>query len=136
VRSAVLFCVLALGATGCGGTAPRDSAKEFKGEEQKVAAAVEQIEKAARADKPATVCEKLFTDARLAKLTKQGTNCKTGVKEAFQDAETLDLTVEDVTISGDAATAKITAGSGSNKKTETLELKRDGAAWKIDALKS
>src|SRR4051794_8992959 len=64
VRSAALLCALAIGAAGCGGS-PRDSTKEFEGEEQQVAAAVEQIEKAARDDKPATVCDRLFTDARL-----------------------------------------------------------------------
>ena len=82
------------------------------------------------------VADKLFTDARLAALKAQGTNCKTGVQEAFKDAESLDITVDDVTISGDSATAKVTAGTGSNKKTETLELKRDGGDWKIDSLKS
>jgi hypothetical protein len=133
VRSAALLCALAVGAAGCG-SAPRDSTQEFKGEEQKVAAAVEQIEAAARDDKPATVCDKLFTDARLAALKEQGTSCKTGVKEAFKDAENFDLTVEDVTISGDAATAKIASGTGSGEKTDTLELKRDGAAWKVDSL--
>lgn len=135
MRTATILCALAVGVAGCGGS-PRDSTKEFKGEEQKVAAAVEQIEKAARDDKPATVCDKLFTDARLAALKTQGTNCKTGVKEAFKDADSFDITVDDVTISGDSATAKVTAGTGSNKKTETLELKREGGAWKIESLAS
>jgi hypothetical protein len=128
MRTAALICLLALALAGCG-SASSDSTKEFKGEEQKVAAAVEQIEKAARDDKPATVCDRLFTDARLAALKAQGTNCKTGVKEAFKDADSFDIAVDDVTISGNAATAKVTAGTGSSKKTETLELKRDGAAW-------
>ena len=56
VRKTALLSVLALAVTGCGGAAS-DSAKEFKGEEGKVAAVVEQIEKAAREDKPDAVCE-------------------------------------------------------------------------------
>jgi hypothetical protein len=135
VRKALPLCLLALVATGCGST-PRDSAKEFTGEKQKVAAVVEQIEKAARADDPATVCDKLFTRERLAILKEQGTNCKTGVKDSFKDADSFDITVDDVAISGDTATAKITAGTGSKKKSETLALKRDGAAWKVDSLES
>ena len=135
MRTAALICLLALALAGCG-SASSDSTKEFKGEEQKVAAVIEDIEQAARDNKPDTVCTKLFTDARLAALKAQGTNCKTGVKEAFKDADSFDIAVDDVTISGNAATAKVTAGTGSSKKTETLELKRDGAAWKVDSLAS
>ncbi len=95
-----------------------------------------QIEKAARADDADTVCERLFTSDRLSVLKAQGTNCKTGVKDSFKDADSFDITVDDVTITGDTATAKITAGTGSKKKSETLTLKRDGTAWKVDSLAS
>jgi len=125
--------LLALGIAGCGGAA-RDSTKDFAGEKQKVAAVVEELEKAARADDPGTVCTKLFTDARLAILKEQGTNCKTGVKDSFKDADSFDIAVDDVTITGTSAQAKITAGTGSKKKTETLVLKRDGVVWKVDSL--
>ncbi len=135
MRKTLLFGVLALTATGCGGAAS-DSAKEFKGEQAKVAAVIEQIEKAAREDKPDVLCEKLLTEARLALVQKLGTNCKTGVKDAFKDADSFDLTVEKITISGASATAKVTSGRGSNEKSDTLELKREGTAWKVDSLAS
>ena len=135
MRTTVLLSVLALAATGCGG-ATRDSTKEFEGEEQKVAAVVEQIEKAARADDPDTVCERIFTADRLKVLEDQGTNCKTGVKDSFKDADSFDITVDDVTITGDTATARITSGTGSKKKTDTLSLKRQGTAWRVDSLQS
>jgi hypothetical protein len=135
VRKTLLFSVLALTATGCGGAAS-DSAKEFKGEQAKVAAVIEQIEKAAREDKPDVLCEKLLTEQRLALVKKLGTTCKTGVKDAFKDADSFDITVEKITISGDAATAKVTSGRGSNEKSDTLELKREGTAWKVDSLAS
>jgi hypothetical protein len=134
VRTAALLSLLAVAVTGCGGAA-RDSTKEFTGEKQKVAAVVEALEKAARDNKPDTVCTKLFTDARLDIIKTLGTNCKTGVKDSFKDADSFDITVDDVTINGAAAQAKVTAGTGSKKKTETLQLKRDGAVWKIDSLK-
>jgi glycine/serine hydroxymethyltransferase len=135
VRKTLLFSLLALTATGCAGAAS-DSAKEFKGEQAKVAAVIEQIEKAARADEPDLLCDKLLTEARLALVQKLGTNCKTGVKDAFKDADSFDITVEKVTISGDSATAKVTSGRGSNEKSDTLELKREGTAWKVDSLAS
>lgn len=135
MRTAALLCLLALAATGCT-SAPRDSADEFRGEERKVAAAVEQLEQAARADDADAVCEKLLTKERLELVAKLGTNCRTGVRDAFQDADSFDITVDDVTIRGDAATAKVTSGRGSREKTDTIELKREGSTWKVDSLAS
>jgi glycine/serine hydroxymethyltransferase len=135
VRKTALLSVLALGLAGCAGAAS-DSAKEFKGEQAKVAAVIEQIEKAARDDKPDVVCERLLTDARLKLVDTLGTTCKTGVKDAFKDADSFDITVDKITIKGDAATVNVTSGRGSNKKSDTLQLKRDGTAWKVDSLSS
>jgi hypothetical protein len=136
VRTFAILSLVALAIAGCGGGAPRDSATEFKGEKRKVAAPVEALEKAARAGESGTVCTKLLTDRLLAQLKDQGTICTTAVKEAFKDADSFDLTVDEVTISGDKATAKVISGTGSGKKTDTLDLARDGAAWKIDELRS
>jgi len=135
MRTFAKLCLVALLVSGCGGGAS-DSATEFKGEEQKVAAPVEALEKAARAGETRTVCTKLLTDRLLSQLKEQGTNCTTAVKEAFKDADSLDLTVDDITINGDKATAKVVSGSGSDEKTDTLELARDGTTWKIDLLRS
>src|ERR1044072_4656923 len=115
MRTAALICLLALALAGCG-SASSDSTKGFKGEEQKVAAVIEDIEQAARDNKPDTVCTKLFTDARLAAIKGQGTNGNTGVKEAFKAAAAFDIAGDDETVSGNAATAKVTAGTGSSKK--------------------
>ncbi|HWI07908.1 MAG TPA: hypothetical protein VNT54_10370 [Solirubrobacteraceae bacterium] len=136
MRSALVLCVLALVLAACGSSAPRDSAEEFKGPERAVAAAVEAMETAARDDDAAAMCTKLLSERLLSALERQGTNCTTAVREAFEDASSKELTVEDVTISGDRATAKVTSGSGSSEKSDTLELERAGSAWKISSLRS
>ena len=136
MKTIALICLLAVALAGCGSAAPRDSAKEFSGEKAKVAAPVEALETAARDREPQVVCSRLLSDRLLAQLKEQGTNCRTAVKEAFNDADSLDLTVDEVTISGEKATAKITSGKGSDKKSDTLELVRDGALWKIDLLRT
>ncbi len=135
MRTFFALCLLALVLIGCGATA-QDSAKEFKGEEQKVAATVERLETDARADKAASVCAALLSDVLLATLKKQGTNCKTAVKDAIDDADSFDLTVDDVTVAGDKATVKVISGKGSEKKADTLELARDGSDWKIASLRA
>ena len=135
MRPALLLCVLALTLAACG-AAPRDSAKEFKGAERAVAAAVEDLESAARDNDSDVVCTKLLAEPLLATLKEQGTNCATAVKDAFDDADSMDLTVDDVSISGTKASAKVTSGTGDDKKTDTLELEKAGAGWRISSLQA
>jgi hypothetical protein len=132
MRSVAALCLVALALAGCGAT-PQDSAKDFKGQERVVAGVVERIETAARDDDPAVVCTRLLSASLLEVLRKQGTNCRTGVKEAFRDADPLDVTVDDVEIRGAHATTKVGYRSGSKDKTATIELDREGGAWKISA---
>lgn len=132
MRSVAALCLVALALAGCGAV-PRDSAKQFKGEERVVAGVVERIETAARDDDPAVVCTRLLSTSLLAALSRQGTNCRTGVKEAFRDANPLDLTVDDVEISGSRAITKVSYRSRSKDKTATLDLDREGSTWKISA---
>lgn len=132
MRPSAALCVLALAVAGCG-AAPRDSAQDFKGDERPVAAVPEHLESAARDDKPDVVCKQLLSAKLLEVLRKQGTDCKTAVKEAFQDAGSYDITVRDVAIRGTHATVKVSYRRGSDDKNATLELDRDGSAWKISA---
>jgi hypothetical protein len=133
MRPALLFCVLSLTLVACG-TTSRDSTKEFKGAERGVAAAVEDLESAARKNDGDKVCTTLLSARLLAALKERGTNCEKALEDAFSDADALDLTVDDVTIRGTTASAKVTSGTGSKKRTDTLELEKVGAAWRISSL--
>jgi hypothetical protein len=135
MRSALLLCVLALTLASCTAT-PRDSAKDFKGDEQAVAQAVEDLETAADKNDSDAACTKLFAPQLLASLKQNDKTCKTAVKDAFDDADSTDLSVEDVTITGTKATAKVTSGTGNKKRTDTLELEKSGAAWRISSLQA
>jgi bifunctional ADP-heptose synthase (sugar kinase/adenylyltransferase) len=136
MRSALAVCLLALMLSACGSAAPRNSAEDFSGAERAVATAVEGIEEAASEDDAGRLCTRLLSEKLLATLKEQGTSCTTAVSDAFKDASSKALTVEDVTISGDTATAKVTSGAGSSEKTDTLELEKAGQAWKISSLRS
>jgi hypothetical protein len=135
MRPALLLCVLALTLTACG-AAPRDSTKKFTGDERAVAKAVEDLESAARDNDSAAVCTKLLAEQLLTTLKEQGRNCETAVKDAFKDADSKDLTVDDVTISGEKASAKVTSGTGDSTRTDTLELEKAGAGWRISSLRA
>ncbi len=135
MRATTVLCLLAATLAGCG-AAPKDSAKGFKGEQRSVAKTIEQLETAGTKDKPADVCSKLLGAKLLSALEKQGTNCRTAVKEAFKDADSFDITVDTVKVSGTTATATVKYRSLSNDKTATLLLDKEGAAWKISSLGS
>jgi hypothetical protein len=136
MRSVLAFLVVALALSSCGGAAPRDSAQDFKGPERAVAKAVEDLEDAARKRDDDRLCEKLLTDSLLAAVKAEGIVCTTAAGDAFHDAGVLDLTVEDVSIDGDTATAKVVSGRGSDERTDTLVLEKAGAAWKITSMRS
>ena len=135
MRPAALLCFLALAPAACG-AGSRDSAEDFTGAERAVAAAVEDLESAARDGDTEAVCTKLLAETLLATLKQRGTSCEDAVQDAFEDADSLDLTVDDVTISGSRASAKVTSGTGNNKKSDTLELEKVGAAWRISSLRA
>ena len=135
MRSAALLCFLVLSLAACGAE-PRDSAEEFTGDERAVAAAVEDLESAARDNDTKAVCTKLFAQRLLSTLKQQGTDCAEAVEDAFQDADAMEITVEEVTISGDTARAQVTSGTGSSKKADTLGLEKVGAAWRISSLRA
>lgn len=135
MRSALLLCLLVLPLAACG-AAPRDSAEDFSGEERAVASTVEDLESAARDNDSEAVCTKLLAESLVSTLKQQGTNCATAVKDAFRDADALELTVEDVTINGSRATAEVTSGTGDNEKTDRLELEKAGADWRISSLQA
>ncbi len=136
MRAPVTAGLLAVALSACGSTTPRNSAEEFSGADKAVATAVEAIEEAAREDDPQRLCTRLLSEKLLATLKQQGTTCTTAVGDAFEDASSKDLTVEEVSISGDSATAKVISGSGSSEKTDTLRLEKAGAGWKISSLQS
>ena len=133
MRPAAALCLAALAVAGCG-TAAQDSSEDFSGDERTVAAAVERLETAARDDDAQKICASLLSDKLLGTLRRQGTNCRTAVREAISDADSFDLAVKEVDISGAVATVKVESGAGSERKDDALRLERDGGAWKIVSL--
>ncbi len=117
MRPALLLGVLALALAACG-AAPRDSAKDFQGDERAVASAVEDLESAAKRRRQRGRLHEAARPAPADDDQGAGHELRHAVEDAFQDADAKDLTVDDVTISGTTASAKVTSGTGNKKKTE------------------
>ena len=123
-------------AAGCAPQSSSSSSKstdKFKGAQKDVAQAVEDLQSAANSGDGAEVCSNLISSAFRQKLAARGA-CATVVKNAIKDADSVGMTVDQVQINGDKATARVTFETGKKDRTGTLPLVREGGRWRIDTL--
>ncbi len=125
-----LVAALTLAACGSGGT---DSSGDFEGDEREVASVVEDLQTAAADDDASEICRTLLAQSLLRQV---GTDdaCQKAVTVALDAVDTTELSVQDVTVNGTNATARVESGSGDNSTTRTVRLTREGRNWKISAL--
>src|SRR4051794_32146734 len=106
MRIPVLAAVLAaLLMAGC--SQATTSGGDFKGEEKAVADVVADLSTAGSRRKPADICDKLVTADLKGQIAAGQRDCAEEMKKAVEDADGFDLEVEDVTIDGDSATARV-----------------------------
>lgn len=98
-----------------------------------MAVAVEDLQDAARDGDSRKICDDLLAGRLLASLRQAGTSCRQGVEKALDDADTFELDVKDVRVSGTRADARVTAGADDDE-TDTLSLVREQGNWKIASL--
>ena len=122
---AILASLAVLGLAGCGAEA--EEAPELTGPEEDVAQVLEDLQTAADEDAPRRVC----TDLLARELSRQlGNRCTEAMAQAFEDADTSQIEVRDVRVSGSTARARISTGSD-DENQEMIELVREGGVWRI-----
>ena len=127
----VVLAALALIAGACGGTG--DSAQDFEGAQQDVAQAIEDLEEAAQEDEPRRICQALLAREVVENIEAAGSDCVEAVETALDQTDTFSLTVESVRVSGTTARARVETGVD-EEQIETIELVREGDAWKVSKL--
>jgi hypothetical protein len=132
VLAVLVALPLVLGA--CGQSA-KDSASDFQGDQKAVAQTVEDLQSASRKNDSSKICTTLLAPTLVAQVKKtSGGDCEKGVKDALSDADSFELQVQKVTISGDKATAVVKSEGGDKDRVDTLELVKDGTVWKVATL--
>jgi hypothetical protein len=133
-RSLALILALPFVLGACGQSV-KDSAGDFRGDQKAVAQAVEDLQSASRKHDASEICAKLLAPALAAKI-KAASNgpCDKVLKDALSDADSFELQVQKVTISGTNATAVVKSEGGDKDRVDTLTLVKDGGAWKIATL--
>ncbi len=135
----IVLAAAALAPGGCGQTAS-NSADKFKGRQKEVAQAVDDLRQAASKRDARKICDTLLTPdlksrlTALARQTGRGTDCADQLKKSLQDADSLDLTVQSVQITGNRAVARVkTNVTRGPDPTDTLVL-ADQRGWRLSRL--
>jgi hypothetical protein len=126
--------VLAALVAGCG--ASSSSAGDFEGEERRVADVVEQLQSAGETGDAAEICSDVLAAELREEMQAAGANCEQELDKAIQDADDFELEVEDVTITGDTATAKVRGQEGDEERVRDFEFVREDGGWRATSLGS
>ena len=126
--------VLAALAAGCGASA--SSAGDFEGEERRVADVVEKLQSAGETGDAAEICNEVLARQLRDEMQAAGANCEQELDKAIKDADDFELEVEDVTISGDSATAKVRGQDQGEERVRDFEFVREGNGWRATSLGS
>jgi hypothetical protein len=126
--------VLAALAAGCG--ASTSSAGDFEGEERRVADVVEKLQSAGETGDAAEICNEVLARQLRDEMQAAGANCEQELEKAIKDADDFELEVEDVTISGDSATAKVRGQDQGEERVRDFEFVREGNGWRATSLGS
>jgi hypothetical protein len=123
--------LLATGVAACGTTAT--STSNFKGEQQKVAQAVADLQSDATALEAKKICSEVLAAARVAQLNRAG-GCKQAIESQLKQIDSFEVTVGSVQISGHTALAHVKSVYSGKKAITTLTLVKEGSHWKISGL--
>lgn len=122
---------------GCAGapSSGSSSTAKFTGEERLVANTVEDLESAARPRGTNTgkICRDVLSAALARQLAARGGTCEKSVDSALKDADAYQLTVQDVAIRGNAATATVKVETGDKDRVQTITLQKGAPdqGWRI-----
>jgi hypothetical protein len=126
--------VLAALAAGCAGSP--SSAGNFEGEEKRVADVVEKLQSAGETGDAAEICDEVLASELRDQIQAAGADCEQELDKAIKDADDFELEVEDVTISGNSATAKVRGRDDGEERVRDFEFVREGRDWRATSLGS
>jgi hypothetical protein len=136
MRRAALAVLLAIAAlvSGCAGSS--SSASKFEGEERKVADQVEKLQSAGETGDAKSICDDVLAQSLRDQIQAAGSSCEQELDKAIKDADDFDLDVEEVTITGNKATAKVRGRDRGEERVRDFEFVREGASWRATSLGS
>jgi putative lumazine-binding protein len=127
-RTLALLLAAAGVATGCGATSSK-SASDFSGVKKDVATTIDDLSSDARNSDENAICTNLLASSLIQQLQSGGQKCNTVISHALDDADTVNMDVKSVTVTGTKATAVV--DSKEKAANDTFQLVKEGGRWKI-----
>lgn len=124
--------VLAALAGGC--AANPSSAGDFEGEDKNVAELVEKLQAAGETGDAGEICDEVLAKELSDQIQESGSTCEQELDKALADSDDFDLEVEDVTVTGSTATAKVRGRVGDEDAVRDIGFVREGADWRVNKL--
>jgi hypothetical protein len=125
-----LLAVSMLAVGGCtSSSSSSSSAKNFQGTEADVAKVIADLQSAGQRKDAAKICSQILARSAVDEL---GSDCKGELDKAISDADEFSLSVRDVSVSGNEATA--TVRQGKDGPTKLVKLVKEGNSWKVSGL--
>jgi uncharacterized protein HemX len=124
--------LVALAVAGCGAQTQQSSTEKFQGEAQAVAQKIEDLQEAGEGRKPEDICSNILASSLVQQLEAADVRCADEMEKAIDDADDFDLDVQDVTVSGSTATARVKRGD--DGPTVTMEFTKENGQWRATAL--
>lgn len=132
-RLLTLLCMPLL-ATSVAACASTTSTSSYKGEAQKVAQTVANLQSDATALEAKKICSDDLASANVAGLNRATGGCKKAIEGQLKEIDSFEATVEAVKISGVRASARVKSVYAGKKAIATLTLVREAGKWKISGI--
>ena len=97
---------------------------------------VEQLQSDGESRDAKGICEDVLASTLVKQIQQAGSTCEVEIDKAIRDADDYDLEVQDVTITGDTATAKVKGRVGDADQVREFKFVREKAGWRATDLGS
>ncbi len=131
--AALLAVAAAVGLAACGTGV---STSSFKGTEKQVAETISNLQADATANDPGKICSRDFAQPVVRSLG-GAKGCEEAVKSQVRSIDSLELTIQSVSVAPGGLTASAVAKSVHSGKTKpyTMSLRKESGGWRITAWK-
>jgi hypothetical protein len=126
-RTLAIAAVLALGVSACGSTE-----SEPETPQEAITQVVDNLSAAGQRRDADRICKEVLAKRLVAELKTAGGDCVTEMDRAIKDATDFDLTISQIKITGNSATARVRQGEDGD--TAVFSFVKEGNAWKASAL--
>ena len=130
-RTLLLAALAALVLAGCGQGSSESSAEKFSGEQKAVAEVVEELQDAGERQDGERICNDILAPALVDQVKAAGTDCAAEMKRSLEDADEYELDVQDVTVDGAGAEARVKGTAGDRTRTATLRFEKERDGWRV-----